>query len=160
MSDKKGFTLIEIIAVMVIIGIMTAIAFPTYVTMLNQGAAKSAQNNLIAIYNGQKTYYLSNGNYYNSGSANDLTNINAALILNITDTNFTYTCATAAGPKYTCTATNISDGNLVLTVTSGTPAAPNPIVLSGGTTCASSTGANPGCNPSCTTDVNAYCPTN
>ena len=163
MSNKKGFTLLEIIIVIIIVGLLTALALPNYFTMLYQGAANAAQNNLITIYNAQKSYYLSpagNGTYYNSSSNNDLTNINTVFNLNITDPSFQYTCVTAAGPSYTCTAKNNSDPNLVLTVTSGTPGTPNAIVLPGGLSCASSTGINPGCNPSCASDVPSYCPNN
>jgi prepilin-type N-terminal cleavage/methylation domain-containing protein len=161
MVRTKGFTLIEIIVVMVIIGILAALAIPNYNNMIQQGQATAARGNLITIYNAQKNYYLNpttGGNFYNSATGNDLTNINAALGLSITDINFQYTCATAAGPSYTCTATNVSDANLILTVTSGTPNAPNMIVLPGGVTCGNPTGANPGCNPSCATNIAGYCP--
>ena len=156
MSAKKGFTLIEIIVVTIIIGILAVVAVPTYYTFMQQGASKAAQNNLVTIYNGQKTYYLSSatgGTYYNSPSANDLAGINTALGLNINDNNFQYTCTTAAGPSYTCTATNNSDTTLVLTITSGTPNTPNLIVLPGGVNC-----PGVGCNPICA-DTNAKnCP--
>jgi len=56
MSIKKGFTLIEITAVMMIIGVLAALAIPSYVTSLSQGSAKAAQNNLINIFSGEKNY--------------------------------------------------------------------------------------------------------
>jgi prepilin-type N-terminal cleavage/methylation domain-containing protein len=150
MSAKKGFTLIEILVVLVIIGILAAVAIPNYNTMIVQGAVKTAQNNLTTIYTAQKNYYFNNGVYCIAG-CNSLSNINlpANLNLNITDNNFSYACAAVAGPSYTCTATNISDTSLILTVTGGTPNNPNPIVLPG---------ASGTLNPSCATDVAAYCP--
>ena len=155
MPGKKGFTLIELVVVMVIIGIIVAFIVPNYSAMMQQGAAKAAQDNLITIYNAQKSYYFSNNGSYCTVScaslnvgANSIDNI---LGLNITDNNFTYAC-TPHPSNFQCTATNIGDPNLKLTLTY------NPIVLPGGLTCASSTGANPGCNPSCVSDHSAYCP--
>lgn len=143
MPDKKGFTLMEIIVVMVIIGILAAISVPIYTTIVVQGSAKAAQNNLITIYNAQKNYYFSNGAYCTSanGVCNSLNSINTTLALNLIDNNFTYTCNNAAG--FICTATNNSDSRLVLTLSN------NPIVLPGGT---------PPLNPSCATDISTYCP--
>jgi len=135
MSDRKGFTLIEIIAVMVIIGILATIAIPNYSTMVSQGAAKAAQNNLISIYNAQKNYYFSatnGGTYYTIAPAacpDTELNINTALSLNISDTRFSYCCTNAGG--FTCTASGLG---VTLTLTN------NPIVLPG------AAGAN---NPSC-----------
>jgi type IV pilus assembly protein PilE len=150
MSVKKGFTLIEIIVALVILAILAAVALPNYMTMMTQGAANAAQNNLIAIYNAQKTYYFANAAYCTSTNSvcNSLASINSTLSLNITDARFTYTCNSTNG--FTCTATNISDGNLSLAVTN------TPIILPGGAGCASPWSAP--CNPSCATDVAAYCP--
>ncbi len=143
MSDKKGFTLMELLIVLVIIGVLVAIALPNYFTMMQQGAAQAAQNNLITIYNAQKNYYLGpvGSGTYCIASCNSLANINTALSLNISNSNFTYTCTNTGG--FTCTAKNISDPNLILTLTN------NPIVLPGGS------GTT---NPHCVSDVNAYCP--
>jgi type IV pilus assembly protein PilE len=153
MSDKKGFTLMELIVVMIIIGILATVAVSNYTTMMIQGAAKAAQNNLTAIYNAQKNYYFNNNKYCISpnGVCNSSASVNTTLSLNISDNNFTYTCNDNAS-GFVCYATNNSDANLYLTITN------NPIILPGGSTCASSTGANPGCNPSCSSDVTAYCP--
>ncbi len=145
MSDKKGFNLIELIIVMVVIGILIAVAIPSYTTMVMQGAANAAIKNLTSIYSAEKSYYFTNGGYC-TANCNTTANINLStnLALNINDNNFGYTC-TAAGSSYTCTATNNSNSNFTLTLT-GPPAQ---IVLPGGS------GTR---NPSCTSNISAYCP--
>ena len=151
----------EIIAALVIVALLAVVAIPSYKTMMTQGAANAAQNNLSAIYNAQKTYYFSNGSYYISAScpSSDITNINSTLSLNITDNNFTYCCTNTN--NFTCKATNIADANLYLTVTN------SPIILIGGTSVSSGTCTTPFicttsaegcCNPTCATDIAAYCP--
>jgi len=154
MPDSKGFTLTEILTVLIIIGLLAAIAAPNYNTYVQQAAAQAAQNNLISIYGAQKNFYLSpvgSGNFcVDTGPPNhicsDLNKINTNLSLNITDNNFTYKCARGGGPAngFQCTATNISAGTFKLIVTN------NPIVLPGGSGTI---------NPSCTYPAHPnYCP--
>ena len=156
MPNKKGFTLVELVVAAIILSITAAIAIPNYMSNMLQGSTKAAQNNLIAIYNAQKTYYYANNAYCTTagGICNSNASINATLSLNITDSNFNYSCSNANG--FTCTATNTGDAALILTVTGLTGGNPNPIVLLGGAGCATPGAA--GCNPSCATDVTSYCP--
>lgn len=148
MPNKKGFTLVEILVVLVITGILTAIALPGYLNFVQQGAATAAQHNLISIYNAQKNNYFTTGNYCTT-TCNTLANINTNLSLTITDANFTYACSTDSS-GFKCIATNISDTNLHLTLSN------NPLVLPGGAGCGTISGS--ACNPVCSTDKSTYCP--
>jgi len=146
MSASKGFTLIELIVTMVIVGVLATIAIPTYENSLQQQAALAAQNNLIAIYNGEKSYYLGptgSGTYcINSGvnpaCGGTTAELNGSLGLNIVDNNFYYQCATDAS-GFSCTAFNNTDIHFKLVVTN------TPLVLPG------SAAAH---NPSCTHPAN------
>jgi len=124
MTGRKGFTLMEIVAVMVIIGILTVIAIPNYLAYTQQQAGQAAQNNLITIYGAQNNYYLNNGSYC-IGGCDKLPDINLAanLNLNLTDNYFSYACKTTAHQNpsrstgFTCTATNSIYNTFILTLT-------------------------------------------
>ena len=72
---KKGFTLIELIAVIIILGIIALIAIPTVGNVINESRQRAAivtANNYIAAVNEQilKNKLLSNGNYIDDGTYN------------------------------------------------------------------------------------------
>jgi prepilin-type N-terminal cleavage/methylation domain-containing protein len=167
MPDKKGFTLIEIIVVIVIIGILISISVPAYFSMMQRGAANAAEHNLITIYNAEKSYFFANGVYCTqttgasghipcTDTTNALTLLNTnlatldqanppATTLNITDNYFSYSCSTDTS-GFKCIATNTGSG-VILTLTNA------PIVLPGSTCTPQPSCLNPSCNS------NSNCPT-
>ncbi len=151
MLDKKGFTLIEVIVALVILATLAAIAIPNYINYVQQGAAKSAQSNLISIYNAEKSYYFNNNSTYCTNSCDNNADINANLNLNISDNYSTYSCVTPVTGTLQCVATTTSIAGFSLTLT-----LTNPVVLLGGTNCATTSGA--GCNPVCSPAASIYCP--
>jgi MSHA pilin protein MshA len=150
MPYKNGFSLMEIVVVLVIIGVLAVTALPNYLSMMYQGAATAAQNNLISIYNAEKNNYLSSNAYYVSAACPDTANINTNLSLHIVDSNYTYCCNNTGG--FQCTATSTSASGITLTLNN------NSIVLLGGAGCATTSGAS--CNPKCAPAASAYCPNN
>ena len=140
MLQRKGFTLIEIIVVLVIIGVCIAIYFPNYYSSIQKSDNQNAQNNLIAINTAELNYFNNNGTYCTAtvpvNCADSTTDINTNLSLNITDSNFNYAC-TKNGSTFTCKATGVANGTTI-TLTGG-----KPLVVTGATT-----------NPSCS---GSYC---
>ncbi len=66
-GHKEGFTLIELIMIVVIIGITSAIAVPKYVNLANEARRESARGVAAAInttIQAQHSFYLVNGTTY------------------------------------------------------------------------------------------------
>jgi len=144
MLRRQGFTLIEIIVVLVIIGICVAFALPNFNIPTEQAKALNAQNNLLAIYSAQRNYNNNNGGF--ATALNGVAAINTALSLNIQDDgSYQYSCSAVSG--FTCTATRTGNpAPLTLTVTN------SPILLHQ----ANSNTNNPLCTPAA--GNNAWCP--
>lgn len=56
-SNNKGFTLIELVIIIVVLGILSAIAIPKYQDMSSQAKEASARSSLSAIRSGITIYY-------------------------------------------------------------------------------------------------------
>ena len=59
LRNEKGFTLIEIIAVLVILGILAAVAIPKYISMMDQARISSAQAAIAELKARSSNYYAS-----------------------------------------------------------------------------------------------------
>lgn len=66
--NSKGFTLTEILIVVAVIGILAAIAIPSYLGVQKRGSRTEAISNLQNLRLLLEQYYAENGCYYKSGT--------------------------------------------------------------------------------------------
>jgi prepilin-type N-terminal cleavage/methylation domain-containing protein len=64
MRGNKGFTLIEIMVVVAILGILGALAIPTYQTVRRMAVGSEATAILKQLVDGQIAYFLEKGHYF------------------------------------------------------------------------------------------------
>jgi type IV pilus assembly protein PilE len=106
MKKSRGFTLIEVMIVVVIIGILVAIAWPSYQRQLAKGRRASAQTFMADVANKQQQYILDARTYApdfatlpNTTPPADLANFYTfAMVAAGPPPSFTIT-ATAIGPQ-------------------------------------------------------------
>jgi type IV pilus assembly protein PilA len=60
-QSKKGFTLVEIMIVVVIIGLLAAMAIPAFQKVRETSQEKTIRNNLRQLASGADQYFLENG---------------------------------------------------------------------------------------------------
>ena len=82
-NTEQGFTLIELVVVMIIIGILLAIAVPSYLGFRDRAANNAAQSNLRAALPSAEAYYADNGTYVGM-DATDLVAIDSGISSTLT----------------------------------------------------------------------------
>ena len=65
MKNKSGFTLVEILVIVLIIGVLTAIALPAYKKSAEKSKVTAAINTMSVVAKSQHTWYLDHNNYTN-----------------------------------------------------------------------------------------------
>ena len=127
MRGARGITLVELLIVVVIVGILAAVGYPSYQSHLRKGARASAQTEMMKIADRQAAHMLDARTYAIGSTA--LTTLNVTLPADVTS-KYTVTITASDGtdtptvpPSYTIRATpvtggaQVEDGELTLTHT-------------------------------------------
>ena len=102
--NRVGFSLIEIMIVVVIIGILATMAYPSLEKYLQRSKQTEAKTNLTAIYTAQKLYFAENQKYASNTAA-------LPIELQTSGMLYTYTISVQSS-SFTATATgNLDDDN-------------------------------------------------
>lgn len=106
----RGFTLVEVMIVVAVIGILAAIALPSYNDYVRRGQLPEAFSGLSDYRTKMEQYYQDNRNYGSDAACAADSSASSWNTFPITTGRFTYTCATSdSGQGYTITATGASD---------------------------------------------------
>ncbi len=106
MKNNKGFTLTEILIVVVVLGVLAAFVLPRFFGQEEKGSVAEAIANLSAIRQAEASYFLENSSTYTTSMASlDIDDPNAPA-----SRKFNYTVVITAGspPTYKATAQRIA----------------------------------------------------
>lgn len=107
-SLKKGFTILELLVVLIIIGVLAGVALPSFNKAKESALEKEAQTNLRLISAAEKIYHMENNIYFTSA---DRIAINDNLKLSLPAQNWNYKIVTGAG--FTAKAQRANDATNV-----------------------------------------------
>jgi prepilin-type N-terminal cleavage/methylation domain-containing protein len=71
-TGKRGFSLVELLAVVMILGVLAAIAVPIYMNSRTAAAARTCKANIASIAAAEAAFALRNGAYCTTANAADL----------------------------------------------------------------------------------------
>jgi prepilin-type N-terminal cleavage/methylation domain-containing protein len=81
----KGFTLVELLVVLALLGILSAIGIPAYNGYINSVKISSAQNSLQLIYLAEVEQFSDNGKYYKTSSCGSDSHLANSINTNLFD---------------------------------------------------------------------------
>jgi len=96
--NRKGFTLVEVLIVVIIIGILAAIGIPQFASSIEKAKGGEAKAGLGHLQTGEKIYFAENEYYVGPTWATDLD-------ISLTQRYWSFTVTTPTSTTYTATAT-------------------------------------------------------
>lgn len=110
MTDRRqagGFTLLELLVVIVIIGVLASVAIPSFGNAIERGRCREAQTTLQVIFQAERIFRLDNGGF---GTMADL--LNGGYMTNPNpNANWNFTIPANAAATFTARATRTGGGN-------------------------------------------------
>ncbi|MCF7876941.1 MAG: prepilin-type N-terminal cleavage/methylation domain-containing protein [Candidatus Omnitrophica bacterium] len=116
---RKGFTLIELIVVVIVVAILASFAVPQYITSIERAKKAKAENALSIIAQAEKMYRAENDTYIDVADGTFDATLGSFVELDEidNDTDWDYAVTGATTPAFTATATRESgsqSGNTVI----------------------------------------------
>ena len=110
MKSRKGFTLIELMIVVVIIGILAALAIPRFMATSGKAKKSEAKTVLKQLYQLERAYFQEHDAYVAGANTAGLVATNLGFDDPGADARYDYS-VTVAGNTFTATATELADAD-------------------------------------------------
>jgi type II secretion system protein G len=122
-GGESGFTLVELLVVMLILGLLAAIAIPSFFNQRDKAVDADAKESVRTAQTAIETYATDNGGSYVNATADDLIAIEQSLNdadlqdpINLSQNTYTVTVISANdSPDHTFSITRNNDGTVDLT---------------------------------------------